>query len=300
MNNIDILYSKSLVFFVIIFLPVFIFGCNSGIPPIEENLGSLEIDSTPSGAEIYLDGENTGQVTPWIFPNMDIGEHTILLSKFHYQNWEVMATVVSDQTTYFNAILIWAPEERIIIQPNSLEGEDAHVINFYADQNFGHLSDVGIGVCDVIGSSTNDIWRGYPQFDLDSVPPEAVILDAGLGLCYMDSTFSSSPPIGLYKITESWQEDTITWNNQPSALSMAVDIQYIPENLSYMNDFVYWQITDLVVDWHENLVNNHGMLLKHANESSLIDETSSVWFVSSDYMQEYDLFPKLIVDFYIP
>ncbi|OGS27287.1 MAG: hypothetical protein A2297_00370 [Elusimicrobia bacterium RIFOXYB2_FULL_48_7] len=50
-----------------------------------EQSGSALITSTPSGSSIYIDGINTGQVTPYTFSSMGVnGPHTLILRKSGY------------------------------------------------------------------------------------------------------------------------------------------------------------------------------------------------------------------------
>jgi len=50
----------------------------------EEPAGSIEITSIPAGADIYLDGEETGKVTPFTMENIPAGSHTISVRKDGY------------------------------------------------------------------------------------------------------------------------------------------------------------------------------------------------------------------------
>jgi hypothetical protein len=50
----------------------------------EEPAGSIEITSIPAGADIYLDGEETGKVTPFTMANIPAGSHTISVRKDGY------------------------------------------------------------------------------------------------------------------------------------------------------------------------------------------------------------------------
>lgn len=56
--------------------------------------GALTINSTPSGAEIWLDGVNTGQVTPATLSEIEEGPHLIELRNLpHYRNEKRNLTV---------------------------------------------------------------------------------------------------------------------------------------------------------------------------------------------------------------
>ena len=281
-------YSKALSFFSILILLVLITGCNGGAPPIGELYGTIDVNSTPSGAKVYLDGEDTGQITPIVLTNIDVGDHIIELRKFHYQDWEGVVTVIAGQTAYLNPPLVWALEETIKIQPDSLEGKDTCVWYNHPTSNYGNDDYLWIG------TYTGVIVRSYLQFDLSDVPPNAVILDANLGLYNYYSYGLTSIPIGLYTVTESWAEDTITWDNQPSSSSEVTDIQILPTIQT--DNFVHWQIGDLVKGWREESIANYGMVLRHTDESSVDDIK---WFFSSDYSTAINR-PKLIINFYVP
>jgi hypothetical protein len=258
--------------------------------PLGEPYGSIEVNSTPSGAKVYLDGVDTGQATPTIFNNVAAGDHTVRLSYYHYKDWEGIVTVVSEQTTYLNALLIWAPEETITIQPGIIDGKDASVDDTWPNTNWGDTSTLLY-----IGNATFlRIYRSYLQFDLSSVPLNAVILDADLVLYYGFSGVISSLPIGLYEVTESWEENAITWNNQPANSTEVEDIQNIPT--SPIDDFVSWDVSDLVKGWYDGIITNYGMALRDTDEASV---DGHVGFRSSEYLVEIER-PKLIIDYYLP
>jgi hypothetical protein len=61
---------------------------NVTVIPLNELYGSIYINSTPSGANVYLDGKDTGETTPTTLTAVEVGEHTIKLIYFHYQAWQ--------------------------------------------------------------------------------------------------------------------------------------------------------------------------------------------------------------------
>lgn len=50
----------------------------------EEPAGSIEVTSTPAGAEIVLDGEETGEITPFTLVDIPAGSHTVSVQKDGY------------------------------------------------------------------------------------------------------------------------------------------------------------------------------------------------------------------------
>ncbi|MFQ6083829.1 MAG: PEGA domain-containing protein [Candidatus Aminicenantia bacterium] len=71
----------------------------------EPDVGSIQVNSTPTGATIWLDGSNTGQTTNATLTNVSVGSHTIKLVKERYQDWETTVNVQKNQTSTVNATL---------------------------------------------------------------------------------------------------------------------------------------------------------------------------------------------------
>ena len=102
---------------------------------------------------------------------------------------------------------------------------------------------------------------------------------------------SGSLSIGAYQVNSEWQENTITWDNQPSSSSEA-------EAFSAFSTMGWrtWSIDDLVQGWIDGSIANHGILLKAADEST----DKEAWFSSSDYTDDATKHPKLVVSYYVP
>ena len=69
------------------------------IPVGPAGIGSIYVVSTPPGATIFLDGTNTGQVTPHSIINIPIGPHTIRLEKNGYNPLTSLPITVGDNQT---------------------------------------------------------------------------------------------------------------------------------------------------------------------------------------------------------
>ncbi|HVP94586.1 MAG TPA: PEGA domain-containing protein [Methanoregulaceae archaeon] len=79
------------------------------VPPPGPTTGNISVNSNPMGAEIYLDGVTTGQVTDSVLYNLNPGAYSILLTLAGYQNFTGSVTVVEGQTTQFYATLVPLP-----------------------------------------------------------------------------------------------------------------------------------------------------------------------------------------------
>jgi len=71
----------------------------------EPKVGKIKVNSTPTGADIWLDGTDTGKTTNATLNNVSVGDHALKLVKERYQDWEDTVTVTEDTTTTVNATL---------------------------------------------------------------------------------------------------------------------------------------------------------------------------------------------------
>ena len=60
--------------------------------------GSIAVTSTPAGAAVWLDGEDTGKVTPITLENVLVGDHVVTLKLDGYADASKTVTVISDET----------------------------------------------------------------------------------------------------------------------------------------------------------------------------------------------------------
>lgn len=67
--------------------------------------GTLEVNSTPAGAAIAIDGEDTGEVTPATFQGPE-GDYQVRLTLAGFQAWQQTVPVRAGQTTTIDAQLV--------------------------------------------------------------------------------------------------------------------------------------------------------------------------------------------------
>jgi DNA-binding beta-propeller fold protein YncE len=67
--------------------------------------GAISVMSSPTGAKVYLDASDTGQMTNCTLSNISPGGHTVKLTKEGYQDYQQSVAVSGGQTASVNAIL---------------------------------------------------------------------------------------------------------------------------------------------------------------------------------------------------
>jgi hypothetical protein len=68
--------------------------------------GSIQVNSTPAGAAVWLDSENTGKTTDCLLEAVRAGEHTVKLKLAGYKDWTRSITVGAGQTESLNAVMM--------------------------------------------------------------------------------------------------------------------------------------------------------------------------------------------------
>jgi DNA-binding beta-propeller fold protein YncE len=86
-------------------LAALLLGKKSSSGTSSANTGSITVNSTPTGAKIYLDGSDTGKTSNATLTSVAAGSHSLKLAIDFYGKWEGTAVVQSNQTTTVNVTL---------------------------------------------------------------------------------------------------------------------------------------------------------------------------------------------------
>jgi len=71
---------------------------------LSQQMATLAVSSSPAGADVFIDGKNTGRVTPAQVP-VDKGQHVVLIRKSGYIDQTTSAQFALGQTTNFSPTL---------------------------------------------------------------------------------------------------------------------------------------------------------------------------------------------------
>lgn len=181
------------------------------------------------------------------------------------------------------------------LKPNASEGKDAALGTGEPNTNYGSHPEFS-ALAWTCGGSPCRI-RSLLQFDLSDIPDGAKIMDAKLSLYSWDSpsngshsTQSGSNQTFLQRITESWSENTVTWNNAPSVTT--VNQVVLPASSSSIQHYEDIDVTDLVQDMVDDPENSYGFFIRLSTE----EEFRKMIFASSDN-PDAGLHPKLEVEY---
>jgi hypothetical protein len=275
--------------FLIILLFLFLSGCNGGTPtgPIIHSF-TADVTVIDTGDTVNLSWEVTDASTVTINPGGLIValSGSTSLSPAETTTYTLTATNSADSST---ATVTIFTKQTLTIQPNALEGKDSMVVNQLPDDNYVDNQYFSLG-----NLSASVFLRGYLQFDVSSIPIEAVIINAELKLYQYQTIVLVVFIIGLHQVTESWDENLITWNNQP-------DYSPSPESTVTITvgaeTWLSWSVSSLLEGWLEGSINNHGVLLKDTDEPM---GDTFIRCYTSDYITNPNQCPKLEVTYYEP
>lgn len=142
----------------------------------------------------------------------------------------------------------------------------------------------------------------FIQFGLSTIPADAVVTNATLELLNLNfpAPVNSAPAtVNIYKVTQSWDENQMTWNN--SVLN-AVYYDPTPYDAQEMNGYTtgapVWSsfdLTGLAQQWVNGSVPNYGIMLQ-------VDPLAGSWkrSIASDNHSTQSYHPKLTVTYTIP
>ena len=290
MKGISKNYRGYLKIFLIILLFAILSGCNGTNPVINSFFASPSAIIAGDSTTLSWTVTDADSVT------IDYGIGTVALTGITTVNPTTDTTYTLIATNSAGPVIATvtvtvAPIETLTLQPGS-EGKDAFVSSdeIYPDTNTGDSVYLLAG-----DNGFNN--RTYIKFDLNPnpLPAGAVITDARLKL-YQDTILilPGSFNGGLYTVTSNWEENEITWNNQPTSSSETVAL---PTLYDTTGNWVTCHIEDFVKGWLDGSITNYGLLLKAIDESS---EDTGARFFSSDYVIDITKRPILEIDYYVP
>ncbi|HEX5003476.1 MAG TPA: DNRLRE domain-containing protein [Bacteroidia bacterium] len=187
----------------------------------------------------------------------------------------------------------------LTLQPNGASGIDAEIFSCvvcgYDNTNFGNKKDFNAITWTNSGSVSK--VRSLIKFDLSAVPANAFITSAYLSLYFnptsIEGNHSGSNAAYLQRITSSWDESTVTWNNQPSTTT--ANRITLPTASNNTQNYLNIDITYHIQDMAANPGSNFGFMLLLQNESVY----RKMVLASSDN-PDATLRPKLVITYTTP
>lgn len=157
--------------------------------------------------------------------------------------------------------------QTLVLRPGPADAKGAELTTYDPDGNYGWSQWFDGNAWTAQGTPL--IIRSLIEFDLTSIPPSAEVVSATLSLfCNPNSTHyqlqAGDNQSYLLRITEPWDENAVTWNNQPEA-SME-DPVIIPTSTSNTQNYPDINVTSHVADMVANPAANYGWMIRLITE----------------------------------
>jgi len=231
----------------------------NGTNTVYANISQLSFSiADPQGDLMEVTVETLPHIGNFFFSDITNGTYSIPINGLDYDTsytWYVNATdgIHWKKEKYVFTTL---PENILIFYPSN----DADI--FEKSPNYNSGSDKYLNF-----RSFQSGWNYqiFIKFDLSTIRLDMAIKYAKLKIYYVN--WVDNNPGGdamyLYRVLQDWNENTITWNNQPSTTYESSSQCILSES---PNNWIIWDITDDVNKFISEEVQNYGWFLK--------DETS--------------------------
>lgn len=226
-----------------------------------------------------------------------------------------MRKVLFVSALMLSSVLSFGQTTTVVFKPNATVGKDAPICKFdndcistgetqtNADRNFGTEETLWMKdwTWNAVGCSGGTIRSLLCFTELSNIPSNAVIVSATLRLYGVTSDRNTSYPgapasyyentVVVQQVTSPWNENTVTWNTQPSTTTANQFI--IPQSTSQYN-WNYSNSSPELVAMVQNMVsgNNYGFMLRLQTEQHY----RNMVFASSDH-PDASLHPELEVTY---
>lgn len=167
--------------------------------------------------------------------------------------------------------------------------QDSYVDSRLASTNFGSDTNLHVNTYQFKFGSFY-FRRSFIEFDLSTIPPNAVIHSAKIVL-KRSSAISGSNPFKVKRVTSSWVESTIRHAVQPTISTLSEDIS---SSYTQSNDTLFFDVTAMTQRMIYGSADNYGWSIQVNNEALTSGSGCSFYSSESSYV------PVLLVEYYLP
>ncbi len=189
----------------------------------------------------------------------------------------------------------FSQQSTIVLKPGPDEGKDANVLSRNPATNYGNSHLFKADAWTYSGEFYID--RIFLDFNLDTIVDVDNLISAKLNLYYhylnvgqdIEQTQYGDNFSVIRRVITPWEEDKITWNNQPQATEE--DQLILPPSTNLRQDFLGINVTTLVKDILNKPDSSFGFMIKIYKEETY----RRIAFASSDH-PDPDKWPELVLE----
>jgi len=190
------------------------------------------------------------------------GTYDVVVSNLDYYSDYTWYVNVTDGTYWKHKELSFRtlPEGVYIINPS----DDTKLAHDGPNNNYGDSEKLWMRNDYGAGGSSGWGWDGLIKFDLSSIPKNVTIYYAYVKL-YLYGRGDHNPtgrPLNMYRATSDWDEETVTYNTQPSYASQPTTYTKVPPSNGV---WMEWNVTSDVKNFTKGNYHNFGWLIIDEN-----------------------------------
>jgi len=144
-------------------------------------------------------------------------------------------------------------EAKVTIHPT----DDSNIKHGLSSSNFGESNKIIIRNEYGYAGSLGWEWDALIKFAISNITEDTSIISAKLKIYYYEQNYYNytNHNLNLYRITNDWDENTVTWNNQPAYDSQKTTIAIISD---FPSKWIEFDVTDNVQEFINKDLNNYG------------------------------------------
>jgi RHS repeat-associated protein len=174
------------------------------------------------------------------------------------------------------------PEQSVVL----FSDQDAYIKNTTPTTNYG--SDPSLHAMSWTDHGSQVIIRSLVHFDVNSIPQYSTIVSATFTLFGIGHHIIDQSDLKLNVVTDSWQESTVNWTNQP-AITVQDEITVALGGGSQTQDLIV-DLAQIVQKWVDGEISNYGIQLSLKTETGYIDYNfGSSEFATEGYHPQLDI-----------
>ncbi len=179
--------------------------------------------------------------------------------------------------------------------------KDVGVSSFFPNSSFGDTSNLPIGKFGVYDGNGNlvtyDTRRAFLQFDLSSIPANAIITNAIFKVYqYASANIVTNANLAIPRVLNPWEEsgvDAVTWNSQPN-VAPGTPLNFNGNSTGWIQVQARTTVQQIV----NGTITNYGWMLR-LSTSEPTAAINNRFTRSKEHVNQAQR-PQLVVDYYIP
>lgn len=253
------------------------------ISPELNLMGNVNSGSKTEIAGFYIDSEE--EISPPARVHYKAGRNIELHPGFESNSSTVFLAEIVENECYVPVVLT--------LQPDASNSKDTDISDVFSTVNY--KSSPYLVPYAWTQFSQPEVRRSLIEFDLSSIPVDAVVDSAFLSFSYSSRFVTENPPFTghfgsnsllIKRISQAWADNTVTWANQPS--NVTVNAVSVASATAINQNYKNINVKDLVSDCIVN--GNYGFMISHQAETPY-----KLTCLASSEEEDASLRPKLVV-----